>query len=206
MVFEDAGADAMSAAKWITFSPAAVTVDSGRNYSVRVTADVPKDAKPGVYRAGIFVQERPPATPPQKGDHTILFRFRYLEVLYIIVPPTAADAKLVDASIEPAGNRLDLVCRMRNDGSGLVRPFLNWSLRDESGSVVRQEKRLEANVLLPQAKLSEHVPLGGLAPGKYELSIQVDFRDNKPVQALTRKVEISDLPEAARPASIGKQP
>src|SRR5688572_12706067 len=74
LTFQDAGSQKMSAAPFITFSPAAISIESGQRHLVRVTVNTPADAAPGVYRAGIFVQERPPATPPKKGEHNVVFR------------------------------------------------------------------------------------------------------------------------------------
>jgi hypothetical protein len=194
MGFQDAGSGPMSAASWITFSPTAISISSGQRSLVRVTIDTPADLKPGVYRAGIFVQERPPAAAPQKGDHNILFRFRYMEVLYVIVQPAAADPHLVDAGLQAAGKGFDLIYKMTNDGSAFVRPFLSFNLKDAAGKVVREEKAHETTILLPGAKLAERIPLDGVPPGKYQLSVAVDFRDDKPIQSMVRTIDVA--PEA----------
>jgi hypothetical protein len=194
MAFQDAGSGPMSAASWITFSPTAITISSGQRTQVRVTIDTPANLKPGVYRAGIFVQERPPAAAPKKGDHNILFRFRYMAVIYVMVQPVAADSHLVDAGLQPAGKRLDLICQMTNDGSGFVRPYVSFSLKDEAGMIVREEKAHETTILMPQAKLSERITLDGVPAGKYQLGVAVDFRDGKPIQSMVRTVDVA--PEA----------
>ena len=194
MAFQDAGSGPMSAASWITFSPTAITISSGQRTQVRVTIDTPANLKPGVYRAGIFVQERPPAAAPKKGDHNILFRFRYMAVIYVMVQPVAADSHLVDAGLQPAGKRLDLICQMTNDGSGFVRPYVSFSLKDEAGMIVREEKAHETTILMPQATLSERITLDGVPAGKYQLGVAVDFRDGKPIQSMVRTVDVA--PEA----------
>jgi hypothetical protein len=76
--YTDAGTLPDSSAKWVTFSPSALSIESGQSQLVRVTVKVPEGTKPGVYRSGIFVQERPPATPAKTGEHVVTFRFRYL--------------------------------------------------------------------------------------------------------------------------------
>jgi hypothetical protein len=192
MEFQEPGAGvSMSAAPWLTFSPAAVSIQSGQKYLVRVTVLPPKDIKPGVYRAGIFVQERPPASVAKKGDHNIYFRFRYMEVLYVIIPPVAANPKLVETSLHQSASGLEILCTMANEGSGFVRPRISWALKDASGAVVRQEKSRDSTVLLPSATLSEHIPLPGIGPGRYELAVQADFGGELPIQAMTRSVEIT---------------
>jgi len=191
LTFQDSGTQKTSAAPWITFSPSAVSIASGEKSLVRVTVDVPPGVQPGLYRAGIFVQERPPAAPPKPGEHNILFRFRYMETLYVIVSPIAARPSLVDAGLERTGQKLQIVCRMKNEGSGFVRPYIKWTLRDGSQKLVAEMKSREATILLPMVTLSERFPLDTLSAGKYELSVAVDFHDDGPVQSIVRTVEIA---------------
>src|SRR5438034_1135997 len=66
--FFEAGSQAISSAKWIEFSPSALTISSGRKQMVRVTVTLPPDVKSGEYRTGMFIQERPPATPAKAGQ------------------------------------------------------------------------------------------------------------------------------------------
>lgn len=194
MAFQDAGSGPMSAASWITFSPTAISISSGQRSQVRVTIDTPADLKPGVYRTGIFVQERPPAAAPKKGDHNIMFRFRYMEVLYVIVQPVAADPHLVDAALQPSGKALNLICSMTNNGLGFVRPLVSFSLKDADGKAMREEKAHETTILMPQAKLAERIPLEGVPAGRYQLSVVVDFRDDQPIQSMVRNIDVA--PEA----------
>jgi hypothetical protein len=208
LIFQEPASQKMSAATWITFTPAAVSIASGQKYLVRVTLDVPAGTQPGVYRAGIFVQERPPAAPPKPGEHNILFRFRYMETLYAIVGPVAARPGLVDAILEPTGQKLQVVCKMKNEGTGFARPRITWSLRSETHELVAEMKSHEATILLPKVTLNERFPLETLSAGRYELSMAVDFNDDGPVQSMVRTVEIAP-PAAVPPApasTLPKQP
>lgn len=191
LTFQEPASQKMSAAPWISFTPAAISIASGEKYLARVTVDVPSGALPGVYRAGIFVQERPPAAPPKAGEHNILFRFRYMETVYVIVAPVAARPSLAGAGLESIGQKLQIVCKMKNDGSGFVRPYIAWTLRNESHEVVAEMKSREATVLLPMVTLSERFALENISAGKYELSVAVDFHDDGPVQSIVRTVEIA---------------
>ena len=203
LTFQDPATHKMSAAPWITFTPSAISIVSGEKYLVRVTLDVPADVPPGVYRTGIFVQERPPAAPPKPGDHNILFRFRYMETLYAIVGPVAARPSLVDAALAPAGEKMQVVCKMKNDGSGFVRPRITWTLRSEAHEVVAETKSHEATILLPQVALNERFSLPSISAGKYELTMAVDFQDDGPVQSMVRTVEIVPSAQLSPPP---KQP
>jgi len=206
LVFQDPSSLKASAAPWITFTPAAISIASGEKHLVRVTLDVPADTPPGVYRAGIFVQERPPAAPPKAGDHNILFRFRYMETLYAIVGPVAARPSLTDAALETTGQNMQIVCKMKNDGTGFVRPRVTWSLRSGSNELVAEVKSHDATILLPQVTLSERFPLDNLFAGKYELTMAVDFQDDGPVQTMVRTVEIVPPAPTPRAPEPPKQP
>src|SRR5262245_60932496 len=128
--YVDPGTLPDSASSWIVFSPAAVSISSGETHVVRVTARVPSATPPGLYRAGIFVQERPPAAPPKRGEPLIYVRFRYVFTLYVIVPPVSQRGELVDLQMQTNSRGLNLVCEMRNSGSQLLRPLITWSLRN----------------------------------------------------------------------------
>ncbi len=207
MTLSDSGTEPMSAAKWITFSPSAVSISSGQRALVRVTVDVPKDAQPGTYRTGLLVQERPPTIIPKAGEHLVAFHFRYMETLYVIVPPVAADPHLLDAVLEVSGKGLNVVCRMRNEGSALVRPYVTWSLRAEDGHVEMEDISRETTVLLPHSTLAEPIPLSDLpTPGRYQLSMAADFRDGKPIQSIVRTVEISSPAPGADTGQSTAQP
>src|SRR5215831_1504193 len=87
--YYDAGTQPKSASPWIVFSPSDLTIGSGQQRLVRVTANVPEGTAPGVYTSAIFVQERPPARLPRKGEQLVYFRFRYVVTLYVIVQPVS---------------------------------------------------------------------------------------------------------------------
>jgi hypothetical protein len=82
-----------SASSWIAFSPSAFTLEAAQTQLVRITVTVPEKTKPGVYRMGLFVQERPSAAPPEPGLRVINVRVRYLFLLYVIVPPISSHAR-----------------------------------------------------------------------------------------------------------------
>ena len=111
----------------------------------------------------------------------------------------AANPHLVDAGLTASNKGLDLIYRMTNDGSGFVRPYISFSLKDAEGKVVREETAHETTILLPQAKLAERIPLEGVAAGKYQLSVAVDFRDDKPIQSMVRTIDIALETPAAPP-------
>src|SRR5438128_4597850 len=58
--YHDPGTQLRTASSWITFNPTDLTINSGQERMVRVTANVPLGTPPGLYTSAIFVQERPP--------------------------------------------------------------------------------------------------------------------------------------------------
>ena len=191
MKYFDAGTHTASASSWITFSPTDLTISSGQERMVRVTANVPVGTPPGLYTSGIFVQERPPAKEPQKGDQLLFFRFRYVVTLYVIVQPVTRQGEAADFELVTDAHGMRLTCQLQNTGTLHLRPYINWFVRSGQTELV-SEKNVEATVLLPASMAQESLPLlKPLPPGQYEIEAQVDFHDGRPIQVLKRSVEIS---------------
>lgn len=180
-----------SAAGWVVFSPSAISVTSGQTQLVRVTVKVPAGTAPGVYRTGIFVQERPPAALPEPGQNVVFFRFRYLFSLYVIVPPVSTQPEVTDIRVSPDRRGLRVTCEMKNAGTRHVRPYVTWILRDQMGNPLFSYKNQEATVLLPKSTIREPVLLRGVAPGQYEVEVLVDFRDGGPIQSLKSEIRVA---------------
>lgn len=188
--YVDAGSLPDSASKWVMFSPSAVSIESGQSPLVRVTVKVPEGTAPGVYRAGIFVQERPPATPPKAGEHVVVFRFRYVFNLYVVVGHLAGEGHVVDLRTTPQRDGLRITCQMKNTGTRHVRPYIDGNVRDLQGNVVASFKHLEATVLLPASTTEEPILVNDLPPGRYQIEAQVDFQDGHPIQAVKGTAEV----------------
>jgi P pilus assembly chaperone PapD len=190
--YADPGSQPNSASPWIIFSPSAINIRSGETSLVRVTAKVPNSAQPGVYRTGIFVQERPPAALANPGQHLLYFRFRYAFTLYVIVPPVAGKGELQDVRIVSDREGVALLYEMKNLGSRHVRPRLSWIIRDGNQKEILSAKNKEITVLLPFATMTARIPIAdSLLPGQYDLDAQVDFSDGGYIQAMKRIVQIS---------------
>ncbi|MBZ5498373.1 MAG: hypothetical protein LAP85_18390 [Acidobacteriia bacterium] len=204
--YSDPGSQPSSASPWIIFSPAAISINSGEAHLVRVTVRVPDSATPGVYRSGIFVQERPPAAPVNPGEHKLYFRFRYVFTLYVIVPPVAGKGELRDVRIVSDHTGAALLFEMKNLGSRHIRPRAAWALRDGNQKEIMSAKNKETTVLLPFASLTVRFPVTeNLLPGQYELEAQVDFNDGNSVQAIKRTVQLPASPDKPVLASAVKR-
>ena len=189
--YHDPGSHPDSASPWLVLSSADVPIESGQERLVRVTARVPAGVAPGVYTSAIFVQERPPASPPQLGEHHLYFRFRYVVTVYVIVSPVAPRGEVEDVRLvsSPAGVQ-QLATRLTNTGTRHARPTMDWSVR-RAGLDVAVWKNIAATVLLPASSITETIPLtDALTPGEYEIEVQVDFHDGGPIHAVRRPVVI----------------
>ena len=200
-VYADPAALPNSASPWTVFSPTAVSISSGQTHLVRVTVKVPVDAKPGVYRTGIFVQERPPATPPIAGTHMLYFRFRYMFTLYVVVPPVTLRGELSDVSMQSEPEGIRLVYEAKNVGSRHLRPRISWSIQNAQQEEITSARNEDFTVLLPFSTVATGpVVASNLPPGRYELAAEMDFNDGAPVQAIRRTVEILSKQETAQHA------
>ena len=190
IAYADAGSTKNSAAPWVVFSPAGLTISSGQKQLVRVTVRVPPQTAPGEYRTAIFVQERPPASPPQNGEQLVYIRFRYVFFLYVIVPPVSVEPDVTDLRLLSSSNEVRLVCEMTNQGSRHVRPLISISIRNSHNDEFKVVRDYEATVLLPFSSIRETFHLNTeLPPDTYEISAQVDFQDNGPLHSIHRTVD-----------------
>jgi P pilus assembly chaperone PapD len=191
--YVEAGTQSRSASPWIVFSPSDVNVSSGQERLVRVTANVPVGTPAGVYTSALFVQERPPTIQPKRGEQLVLFRFRYVVTVYVIVQPVSGKGEIADFQLMRDAKGLHLVCQLKNSGTRHLRPNISWFLRSGSEELVA-EKNVETTVLLPAATTKEilTIPMP-LSPGEYEIEAQIDFHDGQALQTIKRKVDIVSL-------------
>jgi hypothetical protein len=195
-----------SASPWIIFSPAAITTTSGETHLVRLTIRVPESARPGVYRSGVFVQERPPATPPNPGERLLYFRFRYVFTLYVIVPPVAGHGELLDVRMVSDHEGVKLLYEMRNEGSRHIRPRVTWSIRGSDSREIVSGKNKETPVLLPFAAMNVRIPIAASLPsGEYQVEAQVDFNDGGSIQAVKRTIQLPVNLDKTASASKGSR-
>jgi hypothetical protein len=179
-----------SASPWIRFSPAAFALLPNMNQLVRITVTVPPNTPPGSYRTGMFVQERPPATPPPVKGPQVIIRVRYAFFLYVIVPPAKAQAELTSIEVSLDSQTARLQYAMKNTGNLHTRPLVRWAIKNAQGEIVGTRGEHEATVLLPQSTLRESVRFAApLPPGTYQLAVLVDFRDGEPLQSMSRSFD-----------------
>ncbi|MEO8660356.1 MAG: hypothetical protein ABI693_17940 [Bryobacteraceae bacterium] len=185
-----------SASSWIAFSPSAFTLEAARIQLVRITVTVPEGTPPGVYRTGLFVQERPSATPPEPGLRVINVRVRYVFLLYVMVPPISSHAQLVNVEADTSNGPPRLICELKNTGNRHARPLVFWSIRRRGSAEAEARGKVEATVLLPESTMREAYSLQHLtlAPGLYQVLVFLDFQDGQPQQSMSRDFEVPGSP------------
>jgi hypothetical protein len=180
-----------SATSWLQTAPTAFALLPAMNQLVRITIAVPANAAPGVYRSGVFVQERPPATPPDLKSPSMVLRVRYVFLLYVIVPPAKAKAELMSIDVATGGQTGRLQYAMKNTGNLHVRPLVRWVVKDAQGKMASTPGEHDATVLLPKSTLREFFEFpAALPPGAYEIAVLVNFRDGEPLQSMTRSFDV----------------
>ena len=189
--YAEPGTSEDSASPWIQFSPTTFALMPAMNQLVRITIAVPATAAPGVYRTGIFVQARPPATPAVVKVPTVIVRVRYVYILYVIVPPVKAQPELTSVAVEIEGQTGRLQYAMKNGGNLHARPLIRWAIKNSQGELTGAPGEHEATVLLPQATLREFFQFPvTMPPGSYQMAVMVDFQDGEPLQSMTRPFEV----------------
>lgn len=197
LIYADPGTLPNSASSWVTFSPAALSITSGQRQLIRVTVRVPEGTPDGLYRSGIYIQERPPATPPKPGEHQLVLRFRYVFILYVMVGQIKAQGDVLEVGLVSDQTGVRVPLSMVNKGTVHLRPLVHLTIRNTADQTEVLDNSYEALVLLPAATQKEDFPLpSSLKPGRYEVQATVDFQDGSTVKVLKRIVEVSEVPAA----------
>ena len=176
--FYKAGAKANSAAPWIIYSPAEVTVQPGQTHSIRVTVTVPKDAAPGDHLAALIIEQRPDTIKLNRNARQMVMRFRMAAMFYITVPQATRRGTLANlqAAVDPKG--IVVTPTLRNEGNSVVRPIFSVKVLDASGHTVAELPESESLPLLGNSSMSRPLLIEKtLAPGVYTVRYRVDFQD-----------------------------
>jgi len=176
--FYKAGSRPNSAAPWIIYSPAEVTVQPGQTHSIRVTISVPTDAAPGDHLAALIVEQRPDTIKLNRNTRQMVMRFRMASMFYITVPRATRRGTLANlqASHDPRG--LVVTPTLKNEGNSVVRPVASLKVLDAGGRTIVELPDSESLPVLAGSTLSQPLLVEKtLAPGTYTVKYRVDFQD-----------------------------
>jgi hypothetical protein len=190
MRFDKPGATPGSAAPWMLYSPAELTVTPGQTHPIRVTLSVPKDAPPGDHLAVLFVEERPADIKQRTNTKQLMFHFRLAAVFYVMVPPFSLKGSLTGLRAEVTPRGLEVTPSLRNEGNTHLRPVQSFQVVDGSGKVVLEQQPSESFPVLGGTATSRPLVLSQQpTPGEYSLRYRVDFKDGgKVVEGRTKLV------------------
>lgn len=185
--FYRAGTLPNSAAPWMIYSPAEVTVEPGQVHSVRVTISVPKDAAPGDHLAALVVEQRPDAIKHARYARQMVMRFRMAAIFYITVPRATRRASLTNLRATTDARGVVVTPTLTNEGNSVVRPVSSVKILDAAGRPVAELPESETLPLLGGATLSQPLTLEQpLPPGLYTVKYRVDFQTGaRPTEGIT---------------------
>jgi methionine-rich copper-binding protein CopC len=199
--FYKAGTQPNSAAPWMIYSPAEVTVQPGQTHSIRVTISVPKDAAPGDHLAALVVEQRPDAIKLNRNARQMVMRFRMAAMFYIIVPQATRRGTLANLQAAVDAKGIVVTPTLRNEGNSVVRPISSVKVIDASGRTVAELPESESLPVLGGASLSRPFVIEKtLAPGTYTVRYRVDFQDGGKVTEGVTDVTVKES-VASKPTS-----
>jgi hypothetical protein len=176
--FYKAGARPNSAAPWIIYSPAEVTVQPGQTHSIRVTVAVPKDATPGDHLAALVVEQRPDTIKLNRNARQMVMRFRMASMFYITVPRATRRGTLANLQATAGPRGIVVTPTLKNEGNSAVRPVSSLKVVDAAGRAGAELPEGESLPVLAGSTLSQPVVIEkALAPGTYAVKYRVDFQD-----------------------------
>lgn len=176
--FFKAATQPKSAAPWIIYSPAEVTVQPGQTHSIRVTISVPKDAAPGDHLAALIVEQRPDTIKLNRNARQMVMRFRMASMFYITVPQATRRGTLTNLQAAIDAKGIIVTPTLKNEGNSVVRPIFSIRIVDASGHTRAELSERESLPLLGGSEMSQPFIIEKtLPPGTYTVKYRVDFQD-----------------------------
>lgn len=176
--FFKASTQPKSAAPWIIYSPAEVTVQPGQTHSIRVTISVPKDAAPGDHLAALIIEQRPDTIKLNRNARQMVMRFRMASMFYITVPQATRRGTLTNLQAAIGAKGIIVTPTLKNEGNSVVRPIFSIKVVDASGHTIAELPESESLPLLGGSEMSQPFTIEKtLPPGVYTVKYRVDFQD-----------------------------
>lgn len=165
--FAAAGTLQRSCAGRLRFAPDALTVPAGSGAVVRVSLEPGPDA---TCWSMLFVEA------PSAGSGAIRVNQRIGVKVYGLGARRGADGELVDATVRPAGDSVDVAFTFRNPGDWPLRPSGAVEIRDAGGAVITTAAVSAFSVLPGHERLLRvSLPIESAGPGRYLAVPILDF-------------------------------
>ncbi len=177
--FEGVEAGRYSATAWLRIAPPEQVVEPGASATVRFNAVLPESVEPGGYRTGILFEFESAAGPILSVRREVAFKSRIATLLYINTGAPPAVTELVDVTVRPTSEGVDVVATVKNSGRKTVRTKGTLVLIDAAGAIAR-EAAVPDVPLLPESEREVAVPVAiapttPLAPGIYRAELKLDL-------------------------------
>ena len=165
--FAAAGTLQRSCAERLRFAPDALTVPAGSGAVVRVSLEAGTD--PTCWSM-LFVEA------PSAGTGAIRVNQRIGVKIYGLGAEPGADGELVSATVQPAGDSVEVAFTFRNPGDWPLRPSGAVEIRDAGGAVITTAPVPAFSVLPGHERLLRvSLPLESAGPGRYLAVPILDF-------------------------------
>lgn len=167
--FVELESDPSDLTPYLFFSPQQLTIQSGQERRVRLTARLLPSLPEGEYRAVIFTQNRRPLSG--NLDSVQVNIVPRVGILYFVRNGNTAPNLIPQITrIEGTNQQIELL--IDNQGSASIRPSIQWQLSQDGDAVASGE--IEKTVLV--AGESRHVSINydsNLTPGSYHLDGEI---------------------------------
>jgi P pilus assembly chaperone PapD len=176
--FEEPSQRPYAAAAWVRFAPPELTLEPGKQGTVRFTLTVPPDVKPGGYRTGLLFEFLPigDAAKAEQGRQ-VIFRSRIASLIYVNIGQTAAAVELTNLQVK-TGTDTQIVAALKNTSRRTVRTRGSLMLYDGTGIAVAQIPVPDVPVL-PESErelaITATEALKPLLSGDYKVELKLDL-------------------------------
>lgn len=174
MITFDAGTRKETLKGLIKFNPQNFRLPPGRSQIVRFTVSAPASGPLFERRGIVFFEER--STIKDGFGQGAVVIAKVGTTIYLNLKGTRMGARVTDSSVNKLSpGKYQTSLEIANQGLGHIRYFISYKIVNQKGALVF-ENQLTEKVILPQSnqKLSFHLP-ENLAPGKYNLILNINF-------------------------------
>ena len=166
-----------SATAWIRIAPPEITIDPGKEGTVRFSLTVPPETAPSGYRASILFEFVPATADVKIKAKEMAFRSRVATLIYVNVgqPPIAVE--LTDLRPRTTPEHTAMIAVLANTSKRTVRTKGTLTLSDAAGKTVSQIPLPDVPVL-PESEREVSIVLfetgKPLPEGEYKVEVKID--------------------------------
>jgi hypothetical protein len=178
LILNPPGETERSAADWVRFSPASVTLKPETSRDVIVEIDIPyKTSGKGDHRFALLATTLLPELDKRGDISGVWNKYQLASLFYLTMMPSESHPEVTSVAYNDAGNNM-LTMSIKNEGDAHARLKGTAYVKDKSGKVVTESPLstvvLDGGVRDYKVKFEE---MDGLVPGN-EYEIDFDFQNS----------------------------